>query len=48
MRHVHGVSKHMPVTAALLPENHPPFEDSVKGFLEDPIGTIRLHLDKED
>jgi len=31
---------------AQLPEGHPDLLTSVKDFLEDPAGTIELHLDK--
>ena len=47
MKHVSNFSKRLPAKA-LWPENHPDFEDAIKGFFEDPIGVIELHLDKEE
>jgi len=46
MKHMKVVSKRLPAKALL--DDHPGLWDSVKGFLQDPIGTIQLHFDKDD
>lgn len=43
MKHLKKISN-MPAKALI--EGHPGLEDSIKGFLADPIGTIELHLKK--
>jgi hypothetical protein len=42
MKHVVYISKTIPAKAA----NHPSAGDSLKGFITDPIQTIRVHLGK--
>jgi hypothetical protein len=44
MKHVAVVSRTLPAQAI----DHPSFENSVKGFLEDPVGVIELHLNKDE
>lgn len=46
MKHVVTISKHLPAKALL--DDHPDLVDSIKGFFEDPIGTIQVHFDKDD
>jgi hypothetical protein len=42
MKHLAVVSRTLPAQAAT--DGHPDVGDSIKGFLEDPIGVVRLHL----
>lgn len=44
MKHVARISKSVPAMAAIV-EDHPSAEDAIKGFIEDPQGTLQLHLD---
>jgi len=46
MKHVASLSKNTPATASVWPETHPSIMDALKGFVEDPVGTIQLHLNK--
>ena len=46
MKHVRRMSKTIPAKAAILPEEHPSVEESLKGLFQDPIGTITQHFDK--
>ncbi len=46
MKHVQRISKSIPAQAAILPEGHPSIQDSIKGFIEDPAGSLGLHLNK--
>ncbi len=46
MKHVENLTKHMPVKGQILPEGHPGLLDSVKGFVENPMGVIEQHLQK--
>jgi len=43
MRHVTQISRSLPAKA--FTEDHPNLIDSLVGFLKDPLGVIRLHLD---
>jgi hypothetical protein len=43
MKHVNLVSRALPAHAVA---GHPSIGDSIKGFLENPIGVIQLHLNK--
>ncbi len=43
MRHVSTITKTLPARA----QTHPSIGDSIKGFLSDPLGVIRLHLGKD-
>jgi len=47
MKHVSSLSKRLPAKA-FWPEDHPSLEDSIKGFLDDPLGVIDLHLNKDE
>lgn len=42
MKHVAAIS--VPAKAAIL-DNHPAWDDAIKAFIDDPAGTIDLHVD---
>jgi hypothetical protein len=47
MKHLNYISKTTPARAEELAERkHPGLVESILGFLGDPVGTIRLHLNK--
>jgi hypothetical protein len=46
MKHVQNLSKQMPAKGQVLPEGHLGLLDSLKGFMEDPMGTITQHFQK--
>jgi hypothetical protein len=46
MKHVKVLSKTGPAGASLLGD-HPGLQESICAFLRDPIGTLRLHLKKD-
>jgi hypothetical protein len=48
MKHAITITKNKPAAAILCGEDHPDLKASLEGFLDDPIGTIELHLNKED
>jgi hypothetical protein len=47
-KHAITITKNKPAAAILCGEDHPDLKASLEGFLDDPIGTIELHLNKED
>ncbi len=46
MKHISKVTLTVPAKAAFCGEDHPNFQDSISGFLEDPLGVIQDHLKK--
>jgi hypothetical protein len=47
MKHVRKMTKNVPAKA-FLPEGHPSIEESAKGFLQNPVEVVALHLQKEE
>ncbi len=46
MKHAKNLTQKMPVKGQILPEGHPDILTSLKGMMEDPMGTIGDHLQK--
>lgn len=46
MKHAKSLTHKMPVKAQVLPEGLPGLLQDIKGFMEDPMGTIGDHLQK--
>jgi len=47
MKHVTSMTKGVPALA-FCTADHPDLKDSITGFLEDPMGTLQLHLNKDN
>lgn len=47
MKHMKAMTKQVPAKA-ILGEDHPGLKDSVMGLIQDPLGTVRLHLQKPE